>query len=54
MSTAAGINSNGQHFVRRGAEFAWVFPELMRADDLDCTFMDDEQFEQAVREVSPA
>ena len=52
MNTAAGINTNGQHFVRRGAQFLWIFPELMLPSDLDCTFMDDEQFAQAVRAVS--
>ncbi len=49
---AAGVNANGHHFVRRGAAFNWRHPLEMREGDLDCTFMNDAEFEQAVREVA--
>ena len=46
------LQQAGFRFVRRAAEFHWVHPLEVRADDLDCTDMDDVQFEQAVREVA--
>lgn len=56
LEQEAGVNSNGHHFVRRGHAFNWVHPLDMHDGDVDCTFMDDAEFdaefEQAVAEVA--
>jgi hypothetical protein len=47
----ANLKDDGFRFVRRGSSFGWVHPAEVQADDLDCTDMDDDEFENAVREV---
>lgn len=42
----------GFRFIRRGTEFRWTHRYEVLPSDLDCTDMTDEQFEDAVREVS--
>lgn len=48
MSTQA---RPGSRFVRRGAEFRWTHALEMQPGDLDCTGLNDEQFERVVVET---
>lgn len=45
MST---LKDNGFRFVKRGKDFKWVHPAEMRSEDIDCTDMDDAEFEAVV------
>lgn len=50
------LKDQGFRFVRRGSRFDWVHPAEVHAEDLDCTDMDDAEFERTVLETqqSPA
>ena len=43
-----GLDKQGFRFVLRGADYLWVHPLEVRASDIDCTDMSDEQFEEFV------
>lgn len=43
------LRQAGFRFVKRGDDFKWVHPLEMRSTDVDCTDMDDAQFEAFVR-----
>jgi hypothetical protein len=43
--------SNGNRLIRRGQQFICMQPHLLEPGDLDCTDMDDDEFERAVMEA---
>ena len=51
-NAASQLQAQDFRLIRRGVAFYWTHPAEVKADDLDCTDMDDEQFERVVMEVA--
>jgi hypothetical protein len=43
----------GMRFVKRGDRWLWVWPELMRPEDIDCTDMPDDELEKLAKINTP-
>lgn len=46
-----GLAAEGHKFIRRGNDFTWTHPNLLRATDVDCTDMNDEDFGREVTDA---
>lgn len=50
-TTKQGLAAQGFRFVLRQGQFVWSHPLEMAPADVDVSEMDDDEFEQLVREV---
>ena len=51
-NAASQLQAQDFRLIRRGVAFYWTHQAEVKADDLDCTDRDDEQFERVVMEVA--
>jgi hypothetical protein len=48
----SGLDKRYFRFIERHGDFLWVHHAEVRPDDVDCSTMTDEQFEEHVRNVT--